>query len=148
MSQFAKDLKKQNNKWSVQKKGKNKGRPWAAKQISMFLVRLRKPNTKISNTSTTKGQNKQHEERDGNRDGSVKGGKTKPPRAHAQGLGGTTWSATAHASALAHKKPRVFLPLTPSDNDRKNPVKKHGKAIGRKSPVKKHGKAIGRRQMG
>ena len=39
--QIAKDLRKQNKKWSVQKKGKNKGEPWAAKQISFFLVRVR-----------------------------------------------------------------------------------------------------------
>ena len=39
--QIAKDLRKQNKKWSVQKKGKNKGEPWAAKHISFFLVRVR-----------------------------------------------------------------------------------------------------------
>jgi len=39
LNQIAKDLRKVNKKWAV-RTGKNKGKPWAAKQIHMFLHRF------------------------------------------------------------------------------------------------------------
>ena len=118
--QIAKELKKQNKQWSVQKKGKTKGKPWAAKQISMFLLRLNAtkkvkkmpaPKATSSRTSTTKDQKATTKGQYGRREGSKKAKEIKPPGARAPGLGGTTWSASARASAPKCKKAGVTLPF-------------------------------------
>ena len=65
--QIARELRKMNKKWSMQKKGKSKGKPWATKQISFFFVRLRgkqnakrmpQPKATTARKSTTKGKGK------------------------------------------------------------------------------------------
>ena len=123
-NQIAKELKKQNKNWSVQKRGKNKGKPWAAKQIWMFLVRinatkgvkkkLKAPQQKEPATrqkATTKGQS-------GNEGASQKARQKaklrNPPEARAPRLGGTTWSASKRASAQKCKRATITLPLAQS----------------------------------
>ena len=53
LNNIAKNLRKANKKWSVQK-GDNKGKPWAAKQIMMFLKRFR-TSAKTRRTRPTSG---------------------------------------------------------------------------------------------
>ena len=111
---IAKELKKENKKWSVQKKGKNKGKPWAGKQIYMFLARINasnklkkmpKPKAPSSSTSATKGKMAATKEKDGRKGGS-KGARQKAKL--------ITWSVSKSASALKRKKNAITLPLARS----------------------------------
>ena len=111
-TQIAKELKEQNKKWSVQKKGINKGKPWAAKQICMFLVRInsvkkvkKMPKLKApsSGTSATKGKEATTKGQAGKRGGSQeerqKAKLRDPPGAR---------------SALQRKKTTIALPFSRS----------------------------------
>ena len=124
-NQIAKELKKQNKKWAVQKKGKNKGKPWAAKQICMFLVRInatkgvkKKLKAPSSSTTATKGKKATAKGQSGNEGASQKARQKakprNPPEAQAPRLGGTTWSASERASALKGKRATITLPFAKS----------------------------------
>ena len=123
--QIAKELKKKNKKWAVQKKGKNKGKPWAAKQICMFLVRInatkgvkKKLKAPASSTTATKGKKATAKGKSGNEGASQKARQKaklrNPPEARAPRPGGTTWSASERASALKGKRATITLPFAKS----------------------------------
>ena len=124
-NQIAKELKKKNKKWAMQKKGKNKGKPRAAKQICMFLVRInaakgvkKKLKAPSSSTTATKGKKATAKGQSGNKGASQKARQKakprNPPEACAPRLGGTTWSASERASALKGKRGAITLPFAKS----------------------------------